>query len=81
MSHMQGKQRRAVVFGARNLGRAVIALLNGQVALAAELLVMAERGSYRLNPELALSTDAAGFEATAQRALSLPPGADCHRGR
>jgi DNA-binding SARP family transcriptional activator len=38
-------------------------------------MVMAERGSYRLNPELALSTDAAGFEATAQRALSLRPGA------
>jgi LuxR family maltose regulon positive regulatory protein len=38
-------------------------------------LVMAERGVYRLNPELAVSTDVAAFEAATQRALALPTDA------
>jgi DNA-binding SARP family transcriptional activator len=38
-------------------------------------LVLAERGSYRLNPDLSLSTDIAAFEAATQRALALPADA------
>ena len=48
------------------------ALSGGDKELGRRMLLLTEAGLYRLNPDLAIVTDVAAFNAAASRALALP---------
>src|ERR1700749_63190 len=80
MSEMQGRQRSAVVFGARNLGRAVIELLvsdgwavTGAARSQSTLDGVSASGALALEADL---TDPAGVHGVLERAAAAHGGVD-----